>query len=133
MLRPAPAISRRRLLGGLAGLSAALLPAAALAASPGPATPPLLTVRPTLPPPLPIPPPAPADAVPPGGNPAPAAVPPKAAPPPPFQPFWVAPFRATPLSLDPTADAAAAALLPQFGPVKVTGPARDNFYPVEEP
>src|SRR5205814_2780119 len=56
MLRPTPATSRRRLLGGLAGLAVALLPTAVLAASPSPGNAPLLPARPTIPPKLPIPP-----------------------------------------------------------------------------
>jgi hypothetical protein len=204
MLRPTHAISRRRLLGGLAGLSAALLPTAVLAASPSPANPPLLPARPVVPPKVPIPPgiaPPPAverwlqnhtvttvwadpegaralapaaqwsyfrivgaqvkaripvfdprtgaqgwvDAgtVGPSGPPPPVPGPtatgsaapaaPAKAPPPPFEPFWVAPFKPTALALEPSAEAAASALLPQFAPLKVTGPARENFYPVEEP
>src|SRR5207253_10116743 len=60
---------------------------------------------------------------------APAAEPPKAA----FQGFWVAPFKDVPLLMDPTAEALPATTLAQFAPVKVTGPAKGNYYPVEEP
>jgi hypothetical protein len=77
------------------------------------------------------PPPAPVAAPPPAAVPGPARA---ASPaPPPFQPFWIAPFKPTPLALEPRAEADASALLPQFGPLKVTGPARESFYPVEEP
>jgi hypothetical protein len=73
-------------------------------------------------------PPPPPAAEPPKASPAPAP-----APPPPFESFWIAPFKATPLALEPTAEAPAVALLPQFAPLKVTAPARASFYPVEEP
>src|SRR5438132_492944 len=118
MPRPAPSPSRRRFLLGLTGLAGALLPGAALAAAP---TPVLVsaTSAPAGPPILPLPPGAPAHTTPPQ--------------PPAFAPFWVAPFKPTPLALDPSPDATPAALAAQFGPLKVTGPAKGGFYPVEEP
>src|SRR6185436_9156011 len=74
MPRSASDLSRRRLLGGLAGLSAALLPGAALAASPSPVS--LLPARPAITPRLPIPP-----GVSPGPAPTPAPAAPAASPP----------------------------------------------------
>jgi hypothetical protein len=72
------------------------------------------------------PPPAPAPAAQ-----APAAPePPKA---PPFEQFWVAPFKDAALTFDAAAESEPITTIPQFAPVKVTGPAKGGFYPVEEP
>ena len=92
------------------------------------------SVGPSGPPKPPTPVPAPASATPAATPPA-AAGPttPAVAAPPPFDPFWIAPFRETHLLIDPREDGLAAALLPQFGPLQVKGPAKSNYYPVEEP
>lgn len=67
------------------------------------------------------------------------AVGPSGPPPPPapkpavVEPFWVAPFKDVPLLLDPQPDGLPATTLAQFAPLKVIGPARGSYYPVEEP
>jgi lipoprotein-anchoring transpeptidase ErfK/SrfK len=48
-------------------------------------------------------------------------------------PYWVAPHRAVALLVDPREDAAALALLAQFGPLRVGGPGQAGYLPVEEP
>lgn len=116
---------------------------------PPPIVPPAPPPAPVAPPPVAVPPVAvpggapaaglPAPAAPAPAAPAPAApAPAPAAPPPPprppaFEPFWIAPFKSVPVLLEPAADAPPVTLLAQFAPVQVKGPAKGDFYPVEEP
>src|SRR3954462_8994522 len=74
MPRPSNSLSRRRFLVGLAGLTGALLPGVALAASPVPVFVSAASA-PASPPTLPLPPGAPARSVPPSVPPAPPAAP----------------------------------------------------------
>ena len=77
------------------------------------------------------PPPPGAAATAPGAASAPAPAPAPA--PPKFDPFWIAPFKDAPLLVEPKPDATLLTTIAQFAPLKVTGPAKGNFYPVEEP
>jgi hypothetical protein len=47
--------------------------------------------------------------------------------------FWIAPHQPTPLWRLPRIEGFFTTVLPRFGPLRVTGPAQADFYPVEEP